>query len=107
MTFLAWAAGGVAAPQIFRASDAPRYRHGFIAHLCLYSIYCRMVAFARGLLMMRNRKKRAAAAAAAGQEAQSDEKLSHSPAFIDLTDRENQISDMCISRSFLGLLRAL
>jgi hypothetical protein len=107
MTFLAWAAGNMAAPQTFQTSDAPPYQHGFIAHLCLYSIYCCMVAFTRGLLMMRNRKKRAAAAAAAGQEAQSDEKISHSLAFIDLTDWENRVSDMCISRSFLELPRAL
>jgi hypothetical protein len=57
--------------------------------------------------MIQNRKKRAAAAAAAGREAQSDEKISHSLAFTDLTDRENRVSDMCISRSFLEPLRAL
>ena len=107
MTFLAWAAGNMVAPQIFQSSDAPRYRYGFIAHLCLYYIYCCIVAFTRGLLMMQNRKKRAATAAAAGQEAQSDEKISHSLAFIDLTDRENRISDMCINMSFSELPRAL
>jgi hypothetical protein len=92
MTFLAWAAGNMAALQIFQTSDASRYRHGFIAHLCLYSIYCCMVAFTRGLLVMRNRGKWATAAAAAGQETQGDEKISHSLAFI--TDRENRISDV-------------
>lgn len=58
MTFVAWAAANMAAPQvyhpfpctaylevdqpafkqIFQSSDAPRYRNGFTAHFCLYKV---------------------------------------------------------------------
>lgn len=90
MTFIGWAASNMAAPQIFQDSDAPRYIHGFIAHLVVYGIYVALVVVTRILLMKRNRDKRKAVAQALGtQEGVPDEKITHSLAFQDLTDLEN------------------
>ncbi|OMP86105.1 putative transporter [Diplodia seriata] len=54
MTFIAWAAGNMTAPQLFQTSDAPRYRHGFTAHLCLYVIFIVEIAVTRLILTRRN-----------------------------------------------------
>ncbi|PMD67054.1 allantoate permease [Hyaloscypha bicolor E] len=92
ITFVAWAAGNMAAPQIFQAKDAPRYRKGFTAHFCLYVLFNIVLAILRVLLTRRNKAKRAEAAAALATEtgvAASDEKIAHTFAFDDLTDKEN------------------
>ncbi|KAF2182438.1 MFS general substrate transporter [Zopfia rhizophila CBS 207.26] len=62
MTFVAWAAGNMTAPQLFQTNDAPRYRHGFTAHLCLDIIFIAEIAATRLLLYRRNKHKAAAAA---------------------------------------------
>lgn len=80
------------APQIFQNNDAPRYIHGFIAHLCIYGVYLGLVVVTRLLLMRRNVMKRRAAAAATGESDETglaDQNISHELAFQDLTDREN------------------
>lgn len=77
----------MAAPQIFRPSDAPRYIHGFIAHIIVYGIYMGLVVLTRVMLMRKNASKRSAAAAA--MEGASGENISHDLAFQDLTDKEN------------------
>lgn len=98
MTFVGWAAGNMAAPQIFQTSDAPYYLHGFIAHLCIYGVYILLVILTRIVLMRRNIQKRKNAAAmitAGTHNTQSGEKIaandhvSHDLAFQDLTDIEN------------------
>ncbi|KAJ3953009.1 hypothetical protein N0V92_010534 [Colletotrichum tropicale] len=107
MTFIGWAAGNMTAPQIFQDSDAPRYRKGFTAHFCLYVLFNLFLVLMRFLLVRRNKAKRTAAAAAtdpssmAGEEisedgkagvkghGSEDEKIEHSNAFADLTDKEN------------------
>lgn len=81
---LGWAAGNMAAPQIFQTSDAPRYIHGFIAHLCIYGVYVLLVIVTRAILMRRNAKK----VAAASEEIVSGG-VPHDLAFQDLTDKEN------------------
>lgn len=86
MTFVGWAAGNMAAPQIFQTSDAPRYTHGFIAHLCIYGVYIALVCLTRVLLLRRNAKNRKASATAV---ASGEEEVSHDLAFQDLTDVEN------------------
>ncbi|KAH3537308.1 hypothetical protein KXV64_008507 [Aspergillus fumigatus] len=92
VTFIAWSASNAAAPQIFRSDDAPRYHKGLTAHFCLYALFNIILLSLRTVLMARNRKKRSAAAAA-GQvspsESSADEKIEHSNAFLDLTDKEN------------------
>ncbi|KAH7367727.1 allantoate permease [Plectosphaerella cucumerina] len=87
MAFIGWSAGNMAAPQIFQASDAPRYRNGFTAHFCLYVIFNILLVVMRILLTRRNKQKRAAAEVAAG--ATGEQKIAHSNAFADLTDKEN------------------
>ncbi|KAE9582897.1 putative transporter [Colletotrichum fructicola] len=107
VTFIGWAAGNMTAPQIFQDSDAPRYRKGFTAHFCLYVLFNLFLVLMRFLLVRRNKAKRTAAAAAAdpsslaGEEISEDgkagvkghggedEKIEHSNAFADLTDKEN------------------
>ncbi|SNX85111.1 related to allantoate permease [Melanopsichium pennsylvanicum] len=84
MTFVGWAAGNMAAPQIFQTSDAPRYIKGFVAHLCIYGTYIALVILTRIILMRKNVKKRAAAEAAG-----LSEEIDHQQAFDDLTDQEN------------------
>lgn len=95
MTFVAWAAGNMTAPQIFQESDAPRYKNGFTAHFCLYVIFNIILLVLRVLLTRRNKAKQIATAAALALEGttdlkQVDEKITHERAFDDLTDKENQ-----------------
>ncbi|KAI1401843.1 putative MFS transporter [Hypoxylon fuscum] len=93
MTFIGWAAGNMAAPQIFQDSDAPRYQKGFTAHFCLYVLFNMFLILLRILLAKQNAVKRrnASAAVASDHDANTynDEKISHSHAFDDLTDKEN------------------
>jgi len=86
MTFVGWATGNMIAPQIFQSSDAPRYIHGFVAHMVIYVVYMALVAGTWVLLLARNRKK--AAQMSAGSET-GEGKVSHDLAFQDLTDKEN------------------
>ncbi|PVH74047.1 MFS general substrate transporter [Cadophora sp. DSE1049] len=90
MTFIAWAAGNMTAPQIFQASDQPRYQKGFIAHFCLYVLFNIILLVTRWLLTRRNIGKKAdSLQTTSGTEADGAEKITHSRAFDDLTDREN------------------
>lgn len=88
MTFIAWAAGNMTAPQvgffnsgpnrsaflfhslklnmssilqIFQSGDAPRYHKGFTAHFCLYVLFNITLALTRIILTRRNHKKRSLA----------------------------------------------
>lgn len=78
MLFVGWAVGNLIAPQIFRDNDAPRYLHGFLAHIVVYVVYIALVIITRVIIMARNRSKE-----------QATTELSHDEAFRDLTDREN------------------
>lgn len=79
--------------QIFQDSDAPRYQKGFTAHFCLYVLFNMFLILLRILLAKQNAVKRrnASAAVASDHDANTynDEKISHSHAFDDLTDKEN------------------
>lgn len=88
MTFIFWAAGNMSAPQIFQASDAPRYRKGFTIHFCLYAAFNAVLVVLRLLLMRRNAEKRANARLG-GEGHDEQESISHNLAFADLTDKEN------------------
>ncbi len=89
MTFIGWATGNMIAPQIFQEKDAPRYLHGFVAHIVIYCVYLALTIFTRVLLMRRNASKRKAAAERLGQEGVEDAAIGHVLAFQDLTDKEN------------------
>lgn len=79
MLFIGWAVGNLIAPQIFQNKDAPRYLHGFLAHIVIYAVYVALVVVTRVIIMARNRSKK-----------QVTSEVVHDFAFEDLTDRENQ-----------------
>lgn len=85
--FIGWSAGNMTAPQIFQAKDAPRYMHGFLAHIIIYGVYLALVVLTRLLLVRRNNKK--ITAAEISQEENGSTGVSHELAFADLTDAEN------------------
>lgn len=76
--FIGWAVGNLIAPQIFQNSDAPRYLHGFLAHVVIYAVFIGLVVLTRMILMARNRLKE-----------QESREISHELAFADLTDQQN------------------
>ncbi|KAJ6001350.1 hypothetical protein N7499_002737 [Penicillium canescens] len=78
MLFVGWSVGNLIAPQIFQNKDAPRYLHGFLAHIVIYAVYVALVILTRVIIMARNRSKKQAAS-----------EVVHDLAFEDLTDREN------------------
>jgi uncharacterized membrane protein len=78
MLFVGWAVGNLIAPQIFQNKDAPRYLHGFLAHIVIYGVYVALVILTRVIIMARNRAKK-----------QATSEVVHDLAFEDLTDREN------------------
>jgi hypothetical protein len=78
MLFVGWAVGNLIAPQIFQNKDAPRYLHGFLAHIVIYAVYVALVVVTRVIIMARNRSKK-----------QVTSEVVHDLAFEDLTDREN------------------
>lgn len=66
--------GGLAGQQLFRSNDAPEYRNGFLAIICLYAAALVVVALLTGLYMHQNRqlaKEAQAAAADVESETQS------------------------------------
>lgn len=85
--FIGWSVGNMTAPQIFQANDAPRYTHGFLAHVIIYGVYTGMVVLTRFLLVRRNHKKENAAGN--DQQGIGSAGVSHALAFADLTDIEN------------------
>ncbi|KAG5792377.1 hypothetical protein H9Q69_008573 [Fusarium xylarioides] len=94
ITFVAWAAGNMTAPQIFQKSDSPRYEKGFTAHFCLYVLFNIFLVILRLLLVRRNANKRKAAleeshAADDSNKQTEGDHLGHLNAFADLTDKEN------------------
>lgn len=99
LTFIFWAAGNMAAPQIFQKSDAPRYRKGFTAHFCLYVLFNVFLVVMRLLLVRRNKNKPSLESLAAqvagttavnaGGEDKVGTEIAHSNAFADMTDKQN------------------
>ncbi|KAL4893389.1 MFS general substrate transporter [Aspergillus ambiguus] len=77
MLFIGWSVGNLIAPQIFQ-SDAPRYLHGFLAHIVIYAVYIILTVVTRWILVARNRSK-----------VRLTGEVSHDLAFQDLTDKEN------------------
>ncbi|KAJ7228810.1 MFS general substrate transporter [Mycena pura] len=92
LVFIAWALGNAIGPQVFRANDAPRYIHAFIAHLVMYGLQLAAIIVLRLRLMRLNVIKRRAQAlepSKANGELE-DEHILHRQAFDDLTDYENK-----------------
>jgi hypothetical protein len=89
ITFIAWAAGNMTAPQIFQSTDAPRYQKGLAAHFCLYALFNITLVLTRVLIMRRNKHKTATPCDSSASVKISDTKNLHTHAFEDLTDKEN------------------
>ncbi|KAJ7699928.1 major facilitator superfamily domain-containing protein [Mycena rosella] len=92
LVFIAWALGNAVGPQVFRANDAPRYIHAFIAHMVMYGVQMVAIFVLRLRLMRLNVLKRRAQAlepTTANGELE-DEHIAHRQAFDDLTDMENK-----------------
>ncbi|PQE27278.1 allantoate permease protein [Rutstroemia sp. NJR-2017a WRK4] len=111
ITFIAWAGGNAAAPQIFQPGDKPRYHKALTTHLCLYVLYNIFLVMIRFIYVQRNNTKRVAAMPAlnvehsSGDALEADQKISHAFAFEDLTDKENpdfRVGRSVLFNSFLG-----
>ncbi|RFU29744.1 hypothetical protein B7463_g6600, partial [Scytalidium lignicola] len=81
--FLSYCLGNILGPQVFRASDAPSYSHGYQGLLaCLVLSIAAIAGY--GILCWRENKQRDKAMSADGQ-------VDEAEAFSDLTDKEKII----------------
>ncbi|QRV84106.1 major facilitator superfamily transporter [Ceratobasidium sp. AG-Ba] len=92
-TFITWAVGNAIGPQVFRANDAPRYPKGFAVHIVMYGIQLGAIVVLRLYLLRQNVLKRRAQhikeEGTSGEVEGEADKVKHSHAFDDLTDKEN------------------
>ncbi|KAG9121118.1 hypothetical protein FRC07_003057 [Ceratobasidium sp. 392] len=99
-TFIAWAVGNAIGPQVFRANDAPRYPKGFAVHIVMYGIQLVTIVVLRLYLLRQNVLKRRAQhireEGTSGEVEGEAEKVKHSHAFDDLTDKENPDSQISL-----------
>ena len=89
MTFIGWAAGNSAGPQVFQAKDAPLYRSAFIVQLGCYVASILVFLALRVYYMTQNRKRRAANNVLKGRAEDAEDEIDLSQAFLDLTDKQN------------------
>lgn len=87
VTYIAWAGGNSAAPQLFQAKWAPRYLRSLEIHLALYGCFIIICCLGRMLLVSRNKKKEAA---------QQGHEPTNMLAFDDLTDIQNPDFRYCL-----------
>ncbi|KAK4050907.1 hypothetical protein OIO90_004883 [Microbotryomycetes sp. JL221] len=87
MTFVAWCTGNMIGPQVFRASDAPRYRKGFAVHLGFYAAQVITLVFLRLYYLRQNASKKTQRIEKYGEQAEDEVNLDN--AFDDLSDRQN------------------
>lgn len=89
MTFIGWAAGNSAGPQVFQAKDAPRYRNAFCVQLGCYVASILVLVGLRVYYMTQNANKRAANNILKGRAEDAEDEIDLSQAFLDLTDKQN------------------
>lgn len=89
MSFVGWAAGNAAGPQVFQAKDAPHYRPAFITQLACYAAQIVLFICMRMWLMNLNRLKRKESNRLAGRAEDAEDVIDTSLAFYDITDRKN------------------
>ncbi|OCF40025.1 hypothetical protein I317_06163 [Kwoniella heveanensis CBS 569] len=87
MLFVTYGAGCIIGPQVFRSTDAPRYRIAFATHIGLYAFFIMLTAVLRFIFMRRNHIRRRDHEGA--NQATGSEAISHDQAFADLTDLQN------------------
>ncbi|CDS82396.1 related to allantoate permease [Sporisorium scitamineum] len=88
-TFVGWAAGNSAGPQLFQSKDAPLYRKAFIGQLACYVASIIILLLLRLHYQYQNRLKRSASNAMQGRPEDAEDVIDLSNAFLDLTDRQN------------------
>lgn len=89
MTFIGWAAGNSAGPQLFQAKDAPLYRQAFIGQLGCYVASILVLLGLRIYYMQQNSSKRRANNVLKGRAEDAEDEIDLSQAFLDLTDKQN------------------
>ena len=89
MTFIGWAAGNSAGPQLFQAKDAPTYRQAFSGQLGCYVASILVLLGLRIYYMDQNRRKRRANNTLNGRAEDAEDEIDLSQAFLDLTDMQN------------------
>lgn len=89
MTFIGWAAGNSAGPQLFQAKDSPLYRNAFIAQLGCYVASILVLLGLRVYYMQQNRSKARASNVLKGRAEDAEDEIDLSQAFLDLTDKQN------------------
>ncbi|KAF9055105.1 MFS general substrate transporter [Hymenopellis radicata] len=91
LVFVAWAVGNAIGPQVFRSDDAPKYYKAWVSHIVMYGVQLAAIAFLRARLMrlnvLKRRAQKVAETKASGED--TNENITHSHAFDDLTDHEN------------------
>ncbi|ORY55613.1 major facilitator superfamily transporter [Pseudomassariella vexata] len=85
INFIFWSTGNAIGPQVFLATDAPRYFIAFATHIGCYALLVIIILYFRWYLTRQNKKRDQLAAAGVAEA--HDENMVH--AFEDLTDREN------------------
>ncbi|KAJ9477984.1 putative Allantoate permease (putative) [Pseudozyma hubeiensis] len=89
MTFIGWAAGNSAGPQLFQSKDAPLYRQAFIGQLGCYVASILVLIGLRVYYMQQNSQKRRANNVLKGRAEDAEDEVDLSQAFLDLTDKQN------------------
>ncbi|WVF69404.1 hypothetical protein IAT40_004181 [Kwoniella sp. CBS 6097] len=87
MLFVTYGAGCIIGPQVFRSTDAPRYRTAFATHIALYAFFILLTVLLRIIFMRRNHIRRRDHEGANQQT--GTEAIDHDQAFADLTDLKN------------------
>ncbi|SAM81323.1 related to allantoate permease [Ustilago bromivora] len=88
-TFVGWAAGNSAGPQLFQDKDAPLYRPAFFGQLGCYVASILVLLALRFYYMDQNRRKRRATNVLKGRAEDAEDQIDYSQAFLDLTDKKN------------------
>ncbi|KAJ1028417.1 hypothetical protein NDA16_001584 [Ustilago loliicola] len=89
MTFVGWAAGNSAGPQLFQAKDAPLYRSVFCGQLGCYVASIIVLLALRLYYVRQNNAKRIASNILQGRPEDAEDEVDLSNAFLDLTDKKN------------------
>ncbi|SJX62054.1 related to allantoate permease [Sporisorium reilianum f. sp. reilianum] len=89
LTFIGWAAGNSAGPQLFQSKDAPHFRKAFIGQLGCYVASILVLLALRVYYMDQNRRKRRANNVLKGRAEDAEDEIDLSQAFLDLTDKQN------------------
>lgn len=86
MFFVGYCIGNILGPQVFRASDAPEYKHGYIGLLACLAVAA-IAILTYGFLCKTDNDKRDKMY---GKSSEMAEEERNAEAFSDMTDREKR-----------------